>query len=112
MENRTLTSIEKSVIEGEVIEALRQVYDPEIPVNVYDLGLIYEIKVNDDRTVEIKMTLTTPMCPVAEILPVQAEEAIRDNTSVKDVKIELTWDPPFSLDMVSDEVKMQLGLIW
>lgn len=112
MDEKPLNSIEKSMLHNEVVEALRTVYDPEIPVNIYDLGLVYDIVVNDDRTVKVVMTLTTPMCPVAEVLPGQAEQAVLERTSAKDVKVELTWDPPFSLDKVPEEIRMQLGLMW
>ncbi len=112
MEEKPLNSIEKTMLQGEVIEALRTVYDPEIPVNIYDLGLVYEVNVNDDRTVKVIMTLTTPMCPVAEILPGQAEQAVLERTSVKDVKVELTWEPPFTMEMIPEEIRMQLGLMW
>lgn len=106
-----LNSIEKSILTSEVIEAIREVYDPEIPVNVYDLGLIYDVDVQDDATVDIRMTLTSPMCPVAEILPGEVEVAARNAPGIKDARVELTWDPPFTLDMVSDEVKLMLGLL-
>jgi FeS assembly SUF system protein len=108
---KKLNSIEKSMLENEVIEAIRQVYDPEIPVNVYDLGLIYNIVVDDEGNIEIVMTLTSPMCPVAEILPGEVEVAASQAPGVNSVKVDLTWDPPFSLDMVSEEVKLMLGLI-
>jgi len=106
-----MTSIEKSVLHNEVIEALKTVYDPEIPVNVYALGLIYEVEVFDDRTAHVVMTLTTPMCPVAESLPGEVEDAIRNLSSVKAIKVDLTWDPPYSLDKMPDEVKLMLGLM-
>ncbi len=106
-----LNSIQKAVLHSEVIEAIREVYDPEIPVNVYDLGLIYDIVVSDDAKVDIRMTLTSPMCPVAEILPGQVEVAARNAPGVADARVELTWDPPFTLDMVSEEVKLMLGLL-
>jgi len=112
MDEKPLNSIEKSMLENEVVEALRTVYDPEIPVNIYDLGLVYEVNVNDDRTVKVVMTLTSPTCPVAEVLPGQAEQAVLERTSAKDVKVELTWDPPFSIDKVPEEIRMQLGLMW
>lgn len=106
-----MTSIDRSLLENEVIEALKTIYDPEIPVNIYDLGLVYEVAVEDDRSVRVVMTLTSPMCPVAESLPVEAEQAVRTLSSAKDVKVELTWDPPFSLDRMSEEVKLMLGLM-
>lgn len=110
-EPRKLTSIEKTVLEGEVVEMIRQVYDPEIPVNVYDLGLIYDIQVDDEANVHIVMTLTSPMCPVAESLPGEVELAAASAQGVKRVTLELTWDPPFTIDRISDEVKLMLGLL-
>ncbi len=110
-EPRKLNSIERSVIENDVIEMIRQVFDPEIPVNVYDLGLIYGIEVDDYANVHIVMTLTSPMCPVAESLPIEVENAVRSAQGVKNVSLELTWDPPFSVDRISEEVKLMLGLI-
>jgi FeS assembly SUF system protein len=103
--------IQKSIIEAEIIEAIRQVYDPEIPVNVYDLGLIYDIQIDDDKNAHIVMTLTSPMCPVAETLPGEVEVAAASVPGVKNVKVELTWEPPFSMDMMSEDVKLMLGLI-
>lgn len=110
-EAKKLTSIERSVLEGEVIEAIRQVFDPEIPVNVYDLGLIYAVEVDEDARVKITMTLTSPMCPVAETLPGEVEWAARSTPGVSEVKVDLTWDPPFTVERMSDEVKLMLGLI-
>lgn len=107
----SLNPIQRSVIHQEVVEAIRTVYDPEIPVNVYDLGLIYDIVVQDDASVDILMTLTSPMCPVAEILPGQVESAARQAPGVTDVRVELTWDPPFSIDMMSEDVKLMMGFL-
>ena len=90
--------------------ALREVYDPEIPVNIYDLGLIYEINVNELGRVEIVMTLTSPMCPVAETLPLQVEERLRAIPDVREVKVLIVWDPPWDQDMMSEEAKLELGL--
>jgi FeS assembly SUF system protein len=106
-----LTSIEKSMLEHEVAEQIRQVYDPEIPVNVYDLGLIYDITADDERNVHILMTLTSPMCPVAESLPAEVELAAAKAPGVNRVTVELTWDPPFSIDRMSEEVKLMLGFL-
>jgi FeS assembly SUF system protein len=108
-EKRGLTTIEKSLLEAEVIEQMRQVYDPEIPVNVYDLGLIYDIQIDDDRNVHILMTLTSPACPVAGSLPGEVEEASRNAPGVGKVTLELTWDPPYSLDMMPEETRLMLG---
>ena len=110
-ESQPLNSIQKSLVENEVIEALRMVYDPEIPVNVYDLGLIYEIRVDDQKNVQIVMTLTSPMCPVAGSLPGEVEMAARSVSGVGDVTVELTWDPPFTIDRMSEEVKLMLGFL-
>ncbi|HWP30873.1 MAG TPA: SUF system Fe-S cluster assembly protein [Fimbriimonadales bacterium] len=105
-----MDTISKSLLEGEIIEALRKIYDPEIPVNIYDLGLIYDITIKEDGFVHVLMTLTTPHCPVAEILPKEVEAAVRGVKGVKDVYVELTWDPPFTIDRMSEEAKMLLGL--
>lgn len=106
-----LNSIERTVLEGEVVDVLRCIYDPEIPVNIYDLGLIYEVAVDENAEARIVMTLTSPMCPVAEVLPLEVEEKVRLIPSLKNVSVELTWDPPFSIDRMSDEVKLLLGLL-
>ena len=104
-----LTSIQRSMLENEVTEAIRTVYDPEIPVNVYDLGLIYDIRISDEKDVHVLMTLTSPACPVAGTLPGEVEMAVRTVPWVRRTSVELTWDPPFSMDMVSDEVKLEMG---
>lgn len=106
-----LNSIQIALLEGEVIESLRLVYDPEIPVNVYDLGLIYNVEVSDAAAVVVTMTLTSPACPVAESLPAEIEERVRETPGVRAAKVELTWDPPFSLDRIPDHVKLELGLL-
>ncbi len=107
-----LNAIQKSLLEGEVIESIRQVYDPELPVNVYDLGLIYGIHINTDATVEITMTLTSPACPVAGTLPGEVEQAARQTPGVTDVKLDLVWDPPFTIDRIPEHVRLDLGLMW
>lgn len=110
-EPRPLTAIEKSLFAGEVAEQIRNVFDPEIPVNVYDLGLIYDIQVDDQKNVHVVMTLTSPMCPVAGSLPGEVEEAVRQTPGIGKTSVELTWNPPFSIDMMSEEVKLTLGLL-
>jgi FeS assembly SUF system protein len=105
-----ITSIQRSLFEAEVIEQIRMVYDPEIPVNVYDLGLIYDIQIDDDKNVHIMMTLTSPACPVAGSLPGEVESAVRGTPGIGDVSIELTWDPPFTIERMSEEVKLILGI--
>lgn len=107
----SLNSIERSLLRNEVVEALREVYDPELPINIYDLGLIYELDVDEEAGVRIVMTLTSPMCPVAESLPAEVEEAARQVPGVARVDLELTWDPPFSIEMMSEEARLTLGLI-
>lgn len=93
----------------EVMDALRTVYDPEIPFNIVDLGLVYDVKV-EDGVVYVKMTLTFPGCPLASLITMQAEEAIRRLDGVKDVKVELVWDPPWTPDRISPELREELGI--
>ncbi|MFQ5738423.1 MAG: SUF system Fe-S cluster assembly protein [Acidobacteriota bacterium] len=97
-------------IRSRVIEAVRSVYDPEIPVNIYELGLIYRLDISPDATVTIDLTLTSPHCPVAGTLPGEVEQKVRSVSGVKEVKLELVWDPPWNTDMMSEEAKLQLGL--
>jgi FeS assembly SUF system protein len=106
----SLTTIQKSLFEAEVVEQLRTVYDPEIPVNVYDLGLIYDIQVDDTKNVHIMMTLTSPACPVAGTLPGEVESAVRGTPGIGNVSVELTWDPPFGIERMSEETRLMLGL--
>ncbi len=101
----------QKAIEEKVIAALRTVFDPEIPVNIYDLGLIYEVKVSDDARVEVKMTLTAPACPVAGTLPPEVEQKIENIDEVTSAKVELVWDPPWSRDRMSEEALLELGLL-
>jgi FeS assembly SUF system protein len=103
--------VHQKLIEGKVIEALKQVYDPEIPVNIYELGLIYDIAVNEDDTVHIKMTLTAPACPVAGSLPGQVEQQVESVPEVKNATVELVWDPPWSRDRMSETALLQLGML-
>lgn len=106
-----LNPIQKSVLEGEVIESIRTVYDPEIPVNVYDLGLIYDILIDDEAQVHVKMTLTSPMCPVAGTLPGEVEDKVRQTPGVASAQVELVWDPPFSIDRIPEHIQLELGLM-
>ena len=100
----------KTALEANIVMALRQVYDPEIPVNVYDLGLIYEIKVDDDHKVDIKMTLTAPNCPIADVVVESVAEAVRDVPGVTDVAIELVFEPVWDKSMMTEEARLELGL--
>jgi FeS assembly SUF system protein len=94
-----------------IVAAIKTVYDPEIPVDVYELGLIYEINVFPVNNVYVRMTLTSPSCPSAEVIPSEVEQKIRAIEGVNDVKIELTFDPPYSQDMMSEAAKLELGFM-
>ena len=111
MENTQLTTIEKNMIEAQVIEALRTCFDPEIPVDIYELGLIYEVKVDEAGGVSVKMTLTTPHCPAAQSLPSEVEAKVRSVPGVKSAVVEVVWDPPWNPGLMSEAAKLQLGLI-
>jgi FeS assembly SUF system protein len=93
-----------------IADALRTVYDPEIPVNIYELGLVYKIDIEDDNSVQITMTLTSPHCPVAETLPGEVEEKVRAVEGVTDAKVEITWDPPWHPGLMSEEAQLELGM--
>jgi FeS assembly SUF system protein len=94
-----------------IIAELRKVFDPEIPVNIYDLGLIYRIDIASNGDVDIDMTLTAPACPVAGMMPVMVEDAVRKVDGVGEIKVELVWDPPWSQDKMSDEARLELGMM-
>lgn len=98
-------------IKDKIVEAIKQVYDPEIPVDVYELGLIYEINVYPVNNVYIQMTLTSPSCPSAETIPAEIEMKVKEIAGVNDVQIELTFDPPYSPDMMSEAAKLELGFM-
>ena len=104
-----VTSID--ITKDQVIQALKQVHDPEIPVDIYALGLIYEITIYPVNNVHVLMTLTSPSCPAAELIPGQAETSIRELEGVNDVKVELTFEPPYSQEMMSEEAKLTLGFL-
>lgn len=106
---KSIHSISKMVLENDVIEALKTIYDPEIPVNIYDMGLIYSVDVQDDGRVHVEMTLTAPGCPVAVSLPLEVEEKIRQVPGVKEAKVEVVWDPPWTPDRMSEEARLELG---
>ena len=97
-------------IRQRVIEQLQTVYDPEIPVNIYELGLIYDVEVDDDGSTRIRMTLTTPMCPAAEELPPEVETKARTVDGVTSVQLDLVWDPPWNPGMMSEAAKLELGM--
>ena len=96
-------------VKNKIIDEIRKIYDPELPVNIYELGLIYDIQVRG-RKAEIKMTLTTPNCPVAESLPKEVKEGAMQVEGIDDVNLELVWDPPWNKDMMSDAAKLELNL--
>jgi FeS assembly SUF system protein len=98
-------------VEGKIVEALKQVYDPEIPVNVYDLGLIYEIELTDQKEAKIHMTLTAPNCPMVDVLLMDVENAVQSVEGVEKVNINLVFDPPWDKSMLSEEAKLELGLL-
>lgn len=100
-----------SEIAPKVIEALKTVFDPEIPVNIYEMGLIYEVLVDAAGQVGVKMTLTSPNCPAAQALPVEVRDKARSIEGVTDAKVEIVWDPPWTKDLMSDAAKLELGML-
>ena len=102
----------KDTIHSAVIDALKSVFDPEIPVNIYDLGFIYNIEVSDNLAVKILMTLSAPNCPVADSLPIEVRSRILSIEGVSDAEVEITFDPPWSMDKMSDEAKMELDFFF
>jgi FeS assembly SUF system protein len=106
-----MESINELVIENEVLEALRTCFDPEIPVNIYELGLIYNVKVEEGGAVTITMTLTSPHCPAAQSMPAEIEEKVKAVPGVSEVKIDLVWDPPWDPSKMSEAARLQLGMM-
>ncbi len=102
--------IEEMNLEQRIVAALKTVYDPEIPVDIYELGLIYEVDPHEDGEVYVKMTLTSPMCPVAETLPPEVEEKVRMVEGVSGVTLDLVWEPPWSPDMMSEAARLELNM--
>ncbi|NTW26541.1 MAG: SUF system Fe-S cluster assembly protein [Lentimicrobium sp.] len=103
---------EKTLLLGnQIIERLKRVFDPEIPVNIYDLGLIYNISIDNDSVAHITMTLTAPNCPVAESLPVEVKDSVNEIQGIKDCEVEITFEPPWSKDMMSEEAMLDLGFL-
>ncbi len=103
--------LETAELGDKIVRVLKTIFDPEIPVDIYELGLIYDVLVNEDSEVKILMTLTTPNCPVAETLPREVEERVKSLDEVKDAEVEITFDPPWSQDLMSEEAKLELGLL-
>ncbi len=104
-------TMDKKELREAVTDKLKDVYDPEIPVNIWELGLIYEISIDDDFNARILMTLTAPNCPVAESLPQEVKETAQSVTGIKNVEVELTFDPPWNEDMMTEEAKLEMGLL-
>lgn len=111
MEKKDVTEMTSKDVESHVIEILKTIYDPEIPVNIYDLGLIYEVKVDEEFNVHIEMTLTSPNCPVAESMPNEVEVKTGGLWSVKSSKVDVVWDPTWDKDMMSEEARYELGFM-
>jgi FeS assembly SUF system protein len=111
MEQQTISSVEKTVIEAQVIEAIRTCFDPEIPVNIYELGLIYDVIVSDTGEVEVKMTLTSPHCPAAQSLPPDVEKKVRTVPGVTNAKVTIVWEPPWTPALMSEAAKLELGMM-
>ncbi len=99
-----------TALRDRVIDVLRTVYDPEIPVNIHEMGLVYEVTVDDDANVHILMTLTSPMCPVAESLPPEVEEKVSAIEGITKATVEVTWDPPWDPEMMSEAARLELGM--
>ncbi|HRP60604.1 MAG: DUF59 domain-containing protein [Flavobacteriales bacterium] len=110
-ENEHQKQLSKQDVEMQIIETLKTVYDPEIPVDIYELGLVYEINIDDDFNAEVIMTLTSPSCPVAETLPEEVRQKVEALWSVKSSKVTLAWEPPWTKDMMSEEAKFELGFM-
>ncbi|MGB6035763.1 MAG: SUF system Fe-S cluster assembly protein [Cryomorphaceae bacterium] len=98
-------------LETTIIEVIKTIYDPEIPVDIYELGLIYDIAIDPERNVKVSMTLTSPSCPVAESLPVEVEDKIKGIEGVNDAKVEITFEPPWDKEMMSEEAQLELGFL-
>ncbi len=104
-------ALEQDSVKDKVLEAIKEVYDPEIPVDIYELGLIYEINVYPINNVYVLMTLTSPACPSAEAIPAEVEMKIKEIEGINDVQVEVTFDPPYSQDMMSEAAKLELGFL-
>lgn len=104
-------TIDTTELGEKIVNVLKTIYDPEIPVDIYELGLIYDVFVNEDYDVKILMTLTTPNCPVAETLPLEVEEKVKSLNAVKSAEVEITFDPPWTQELMSEEAKLELGML-
>jgi FeS assembly SUF system protein len=106
-----MTNKDKEDLGDKIVEVIKTIFDPEIPVDIYELGLIYDVFVNEDKDVKVLMTLTSPNCPVAETLPLEVEEKVKTIEEVRDAEVEITFDPTWTQDMMSEEAKLELGFI-
>lgn len=106
-----MESINETIIEAQVVEALRTCFDPEIPVNIYEMGLIYDLKIDAEGVAAIQMTLTSPHCPAVQSLPAEIESKVRAVDGVTDVKIDLVWEPPWDPSKMSEAARLQLGMM-
>lgn len=104
-------AIDTNTLGDKIVRVLKTIYDPEIPVDIYELGLIYDVFANEEYQVKILMTLTSPNCPVAETLPLEVEEKVKSINEVKDAEVEITFDPPWTKDLMSEEAKLELGML-
>ncbi|WP_179337364.1 iron-sulfur cluster assembly protein [Winogradskyella ludwigii] len=104
-------TVDTAVLGEKILRVIKTIYDPEIPVDIYELGLIYDVFVNEDLEVKILMTLTTPNCPVAETLPLEVEEKVKSINEVKNAEVEITFDPPWTQELMSEEAKLELGML-
>ena len=104
-------NIDTNKLGEKIVGVIKTIYDPEIPVDIYELGLIYDVFVNENYDVKILMTLTTPNCPVAETLPLEVEEKVKSINEVKSAEVEITFDPPWNQDLMSEEAKLELGML-
>ena len=105
------TTLTPAQLESRATEVLKTVFDPEIPVNIYELGLVYEVKASDTGSMTVKMTLTSPNCPVAESLPIEVKTKISEIEGVNDVDVQIVWEPTWTMEMMSDAAKLELGML-
>jgi FeS assembly SUF system protein len=111
LQNRIEMKMANEELENKIIDVLKSIYDPEIPVDIYELGLIYEVKINSEFHVDIEMTLTSPNCPVAESMPKEVEDKVAAVEGVNSAKVNIVFDPPWDKDMMSEEAKLELGFL-
>ena len=106
-----MTDVNVKEVGDKIVDVLKTIFDPEIPVDIYELGLIYDVFVNENKEAKILMTLTSPNCPVAESLPVEVEEKVQTLDEIDNAEVEITFDPPWSQDLMSEEAKLELGFL-